>query len=188
MVLVGRQPDRAGLDAQRNVLADQRDVLAFGGEIGRAGQYSRIVAVGPKARGQHGRVAVIEFDVQRAALGANGNRLIQPTVLEAEIVEQSQCLAGEPAQLVMMAFSLQFADDNQRDDHFVLGEPSTGPWVRQQYGRVEHVGPGGGIGHVALLEPARPRTNLSADTAAPGPGPALSSRVDRYRPDSRACR
>ena len=51
-----------------------------------------------------------------------------------------------------MAFSLQLADDDQRDDHFVLGKPRTGPWVGQQHGRVENVGANGGIGHVALLE------------------------------------
>src|SRR3954451_9446092 len=126
--------------------------------------------------------------MQRPALGTDGDRLIEPAVLEPEIVEQTQRLAGEPTQLVMMAFSLQLADDDQRDDHFVLGEPRTGPGVGQQHGCIENVSPDGGIGHVALLEPARSRTNISADTAAPGPGPALSSRVDRYRPDSRACR
>ena len=62
------QADRTGLDAQRNVLAHQRDLLALGGEVGRAGQDPRIVAVGPEARGQHRRVAVVQFDVQRTAL------------------------------------------------------------------------------------------------------------------------
>ena len=82
VILVGGQTDRAGLDAQRNVLAHQRDSLALGGEIGRTRQDSRVVGIGPEARGQHRRVAVVQLDMQRPALGADGNRLIEPAVLE----------------------------------------------------------------------------------------------------------
>ena len=130
--------------------------------------------LGPEARGQHRRVAVVQLDMQRAALRPNGNRLIQPSVLEPQIVEHPQCLPGEPAQLMMMPLGFQFADDHQRDHDFVLGKPRGRPRIGQQHGGVEHIGPDGRISHVALLEPARPRTNLSADTAVPGPGPVLS--------------
>ena len=120
-------------------------------------------------------IAVVQLDVQRTALRPNGNRLIQPAVLEPQIVEQPQRLPGEPAQLVVVALGLQLADDHQRDHHFVLGEPGARPGIGQQHGGVEHIGPDGRISHVALLErAARPRTNFSADTAVPGPGPVLS--------------
>src|SRR5258708_37654949 len=96
-------------------------------------------------------------------------------MLEPQIVEQSQRLSGEPAQLTVAAFSLQFADHHQRDHHLVFGEPTTCPRVGQQHGSVDHVGPD--FGHVALLErdePARLRASMSAGTATPGPGPVLA--------------
>jgi hypothetical protein len=76
VVLVRSQADCTRLDPQRNVLADQRHLLALGREVGRAGQDPRVVGVGPEAEGQHRRVAVIQLDLQRTALRANGNRLI----------------------------------------------------------------------------------------------------------------
>jgi hypothetical protein len=76
VVLVGGKPDRARLDPQRNVLADQRDSLALCGEIRGARQDARVIGLGAEPRRQHRRVAVIELDVQRTALRANGNRLI----------------------------------------------------------------------------------------------------------------
>ncbi len=174
VVLVGGQAHRGGLHPQRNVLAHQRDSPAFGGEVSCATQDPGVVAVGAETGGQHRRVGVVELDVQRAALRPNGNRLIEAPVLEPEVVEQAQRLAGEPAQLVMVPFGLEFADHHQRNHHFVFGEPAAGPGIGQQYGRVEHVSPD--FGHVALLErgkPARTRTGVSAGTAAPGPGPVL---------------
>ena len=154
MILVGGQADRAGLHAQRNVLADQRDSFALRGEVGRAGQDPRIVGLGPEASGQYRGVAVVQLDVQRAALRANGNRLIQPAVFEPQIVEQPQGLPRKPAKLVMMPLGFQFADDHQRDHDFVFSKPRTGPGIGQQHGGVEHVGPEGILGHVALLEAA----------------------------------
>ncbi len=67
--------------------------------------------------------------MQRTALCPNGNRLIQPSVLQPEVVEKTQRLTGEPAQFMVMAFSLQFADHHQRDHYLVLGEPVTRPGV-----------------------------------------------------------
>ena len=76
VVLIGGQADRAGLDAQRDVLADQGHPLALSGEVGRAGQDSRVIGVGAETGGQHSRITVVELDMQRPALCANGNRLI----------------------------------------------------------------------------------------------------------------
>jgi len=55
---------------------------------------------------------VIQLDLQRTALRANGIADLA-VVFQSQIVEHPQRLAGEPAQLVMMAFGLQFADDYQ---------------------------------------------------------------------------
>ena len=88
---------------------------------------------------------MVKLDVQRSAQCANGNGLIEPAVLESQVVEEAKRLSGEPAQLVMVAFGLQFADDHQRHDHFVFGEPRTRPRVREQDGGVEHVRPGGRV-------------------------------------------
>ena len=41
-----------------------------------------VVTVGAKTRRQHGGIGVVQFDVKRTALCPNGNRLIQPSVLE----------------------------------------------------------------------------------------------------------
>jgi hypothetical protein len=156
VVFVGSQTDRACLDPQRNVLADQRDVLALGREVGRAGEDARVVGLGPEAQRQHRRVAVIQFNLERTALRANRNRLIQPSVVQPQIVEHPQRLPGEPAQLVVMAFGLQLTDDYQRNDDFMLGESGAGPGVGQQHGGVEHISPNGRISHVALLGPRGP--------------------------------
>ena len=88
---------------------------------------------------------MVKLDVQRSAQCANGNGLIEPAVLESQVVEEAKRLPGEPAQLVMVAFGLQFTDDDQWHDHLVFGEPRTRPRVREQDRGVEHVRPGGRV-------------------------------------------
>src|SRR6202044_438272 len=78
VVLVGEQAHRARFDAQRNVLADQRDSLALGGKVGGTAQDARVVGVGAEPGRQHAGVAVVELDVQRAALCPARNGLNQP--------------------------------------------------------------------------------------------------------------
>ena len=178
VVLVGGQAHRGGLDPKRNVLADQSDPPALGGKVGGAAQDPGIIAVGPEAGRQHRRVRVVELDVERTALCPNGNRPIQPSVLEPKIVEQAQRLSGEPTQLVVMAFGLQFADHHQRNHHLVFGEPAACPGVGQQHGGIEHVSPG--IGHEALLGLTReaPHRHVGGSRSTrTGAGPALTTRV-----------
>ena len=67
--------------------------------------------------------------MQRSTFCPNGNRLIEPTVFQTQIVEHPQRLAGEPAELVVMAFRLEFADHHQRNHDLVLGEPRDGPGI-----------------------------------------------------------
>ncbi len=189
VVLVGGQAHRGSLHPEGNVLADQRNSLAFGGEVGGAAQNPGVVAVGAKASGQHGRVGVVQFDVKRAALCPNGNRLIQPSVLEPKIIEQAQGLTGEPPQFVVVAFGLQFADHHQRHHHLVFGEPTARPRIGQQHGGVEHIGPD--IGHEALLERVSPRGPAQACRREPqhqDRGRSCPCSDGRCRPGSKACR
>ena len=90
---------------------------------------------------------MVELDVQRTALRTNGYRLIQPAVLQAEVVEEPQRLAGEPAELVVVALGLQLADHHQRNDDFVLGEPGKRPRIGEKYGGVENIRPRVRFGH-----------------------------------------
>ncbi len=173
VVFVGGEPDRARLHPQRNVLADQRDSLALGGEVGRARQDPRVVGVGPEACGQNRGVAVVQLDMQCAARVADRNRRVQPPVLDAQVIERPQRRTGEPPQLGMVPLALQLGDHHQRQDDLVLLEPGQRPRVGKENRGVEHVGPDGRFSHVSLLKPARPRANLSADIAKPGPGPVL---------------
>jgi hypothetical protein len=55
---------------------------------------------------------VIELDLERSALRANGNRLIEASMFESQIVEHPQRLPREPAQLVVVPLGLQLADDH----------------------------------------------------------------------------
>ena len=82
VVFVGRQADRSGFDAKRNVLAHQCDELALGGEVGSAGQNPRVIGIGAETGGQYRRVAVVEFDVQRATLIADREGLIEAAVFQ----------------------------------------------------------------------------------------------------------
>ena len=132
MIFVGGEADRAGLDPQRNVLAHQRHSLAFGREVGGTSQNPGIVGSRAETAREDFGIGVIELDVQRPAFCPNGNRLIQSTVLKTEIIEQPQRLAGEPAQLMMMPFGFEFADDDQRNDHLVFSEPRTRPRIGKQ--------------------------------------------------------
>ena len=50
-------------------------------------------------------------------------------MIEAKVVEQPQRLAGEPAEFVVVALGLQFADHHQRNDHLMFGEPRTRPRI-----------------------------------------------------------
>ena len=186
-VFVGGQADRAGLDAQRNILAHQRDSLAFGSEVGRTGQDAGVVGIGTEPGGQHLRVAVVELDMQRAALGPHGNGLIQPAVFESQIVEHAQRLAREPAEFVMVAFGLQLADHHQRNDDFVLGEPVARPRIGQQNRCIEHIGPdvreadGESVTGRSSTN-AAPRRNFSGRSGIrTGAGPAVIATGDTAR-------
>ena len=83
---------------------------------------------------------MIELHLERAVVGADRNRLIQPSVLDPQIVEHPKRLAGKPSQLVVVAFALQLPDDHQGQHHLVLRETRDGPRIREQNRGVEYVG------------------------------------------------
>ncbi|WP_309232794.1 hypothetical protein [Blastococcus sp. TML/C7B] len=67
-------------------------------------------------------VAVVELDVQRAARIPHRHRGVEPPVPHAEVVEHAQRLAGEPAQLRVVALVLQLTDDHEREHHVGVPE------------------------------------------------------------------
>jgi hypothetical protein len=138
-VLVGVQSDRGGLDPQRHVLGDEADVAALGPQVQRNHHDPAVVAVVPEPGRQHRRVAVVELDVQRAADLPDWNGSVQPAVRHPQVVEHAEGLAGEPAQLGVVALVLQLTDDDEREDHVGVAEARQCARVRKQDGGVEHI-------------------------------------------------
>ena len=56
---------------------------------------------------------MVELHLQGAAVGADGQRLVEPAVLHTQVVEHAQSFAGEPAELVVVPFRLQLTDHDQ---------------------------------------------------------------------------
>jgi hypothetical protein len=159
-VLIGREAHGGGLDPQGHVLGHQHHLAALIGQVQRHGQDAGIVALDPEAGRQQRQVRVVELDVQGAALVAHRHRRVQPAVLDPQVVEGAQGLAGEPAQLGVVTLAFQLADDHQRQDDVVLAEAGERPWIRQQHRGIQDEGldsrfGGGGrgarVGHKGLL-------------------------------------
>jgi hypothetical protein len=83
-------------------------------------------------------VGVVEFDAQGAAL-TDRNGEVEAPVLDAQLVEVTQCLACEVADLGVVPLAFEFGDHDDRDDDVVLGEAEEGPRVAQQHRGVQHV-------------------------------------------------
>ncbi len=140
VVLVGGQPHRTGLHAQRNVLGHQHRVVALRPEVQGTGQDAVIVGVIAKTRRQHRRVRVIQLDLQGAAVFVGGHRQVQAFVPVAQILQLAQRRAGEPTQFGVVPLGLQLVDHHQRQHNGVLGEFPQRMRVGQQHRRVQHVG------------------------------------------------
>ncbi len=117
----------------------------------RHGQDPGVVGVGPEADRQHRLVGVVQLHPQRAALVVDGQRLVQPAVLDPQVVQDPQRVAGEPAELGVVPLALQLGDHHQRQDHLVLGETQDRPRVGQQHRGVDHIGTYGPRGRCGLL-------------------------------------
>ena len=144
-VLVGGQAHRRGLDAQRHVLADQRDVLALGGQRPGHGQDPAVPGVVAEPRREHRGIGVVQLDPQGTARVVDRYRLVQPAVGDPQVVEQAQALAGEVAQFRVVALAFELGDHHQREDHLVLGETQERGRVGEENGGVEDEGADGGL-------------------------------------------
>ncbi|OPZ53667.1 MAG: hypothetical protein BWY91_01874 [bacterium ADurb.BinA028] len=139
-ILLRVQSHRRGLDPHRQVLADDGDVVAVGGEVLGHREDPGVVVAQPKSRGQDVRVRVVELDAHRAAEVADRQGAIQPTVRHPQVIEHPQRRPGEVAQLRVVAFGLQLGDDDDREHHLVFGEPRYRSRIGQQDRRVQNVG------------------------------------------------
>ncbi len=63
--------------------------------------------------GRTARVRVVQLDPESAAL-ADGDREVEPPVLDAQLVEVTQRLAGEVADLGVVPLPLQLGDRPRR--------------------------------------------------------------------------
>ena len=65
---------------------------------------------------------MVELDPQRAARVVDRQGPEQRVVLDPEVLERTQRLAGRPAQLGVVALRLQLGQHHEGDDHLVLLE------------------------------------------------------------------
>src|SRR6516165_7352775 len=173
-VLLGGQPDGGGLDPQRQVLAHQHDVLALGGQAAGHRQDPRVVVPEPEPGREHRGVGMVELDLDRAAEHADRQLRVQPAVLDAQVIEVAQGLAGEVAEFGMVTLGFQLGDDDDRQDYPVLIEASDGGRVGEQDAGVEYIRTATfGFDHADSLD-ARYEPGAGQDTdVSDGPGLAL---------------
>ena len=147
-VLLGLQPDRRRLHAERQILRHQHHVRAFGPVVQRDGQDAGVVVAEPEAGREHRGIAVVELDPERAAVGVHRDGGVQSAVLDAQVVEQAQRRPGEVAEFGVCPLALQLGDHHHGEHDLVLGEPERSVRVAQQHRGVDDVDLGGG----ALVE------------------------------------
>jgi hypothetical protein len=166
----------AALTRQRQVLGHQHDVEPVGRQVG-GHREDPAVTVRPAHPGrQDGGVDVVELDPQRAL--RDRDRVVQPAVLDAQVVQHPQRLTGEPAELGVVPLALELADHDQREHHLVLGEARDRAGVGQQDGGVEHEGRHGSSRRAWLLRPGPGHRGR-----APAPSNAAARTGPPERPD-----
>ncbi|CPU66916.1 Uncharacterised protein [Mycobacteroides abscessus] len=111
--------------------------MALGREVRGDGEDPGVVVPQPEPGRQHARVGVVELHAQRPADVADGDRGVEPAVLDPQVVEHAQRAAREVPELGVVALRFQLGDDDDREDHVVLGEPPDGARVAQQDRRVD---------------------------------------------------
>ena len=159
-VLLRGQADGGRLDPQREILADEDHVVAFGSEAARDRQYPCVVVTEPEAGWQHLRVGMVQLDPDGPAEVADREVVVQAPVRDPEIVQVPQGLAGEETKFGVVAFGLQFGDDHDGQDHAVLGEPADGRRVGEQDAGVQDISTPPGAGLAGAV-------GIGAGTAAP---------------------
>jgi hypothetical protein len=96
--------------------------VTVGSEIAGNCQNAGVVVTEPEARRQDIRIGVVELDVERTARVANRNGRIEPTLHDAEIVEEPQRRTGEISEFGVVALGLELRDHNDGNHNFVLVE------------------------------------------------------------------
>jgi hypothetical protein len=145
-VLLGVEADGRGLDPQREVLGDQRHPVALVGQVAGHGEDPGVVVAQPEARRQRGGVGVVELDAQRAALGADRDRLVETAVDDAQVVQRPQGRACEEPELGVVALALELGDHHHREHDLVLGEAGQRAGIGEQDAGVQDVGPSVTVG------------------------------------------
>jgi hypothetical protein len=84
---------------------------------------------------------VIQLYPDAAAVVSDRQIGIEPPVLDAQVIEVTQGLAGKIAKLRVMALGLELGNHHHRQDDPVLGEPADGGRVGQQDAGVQDVRP-----------------------------------------------
>jgi hypothetical protein len=82
---------------------------------------------------------MVELHPDRAAERADRQFVVQPAVLDAQVVEVTQGLTGEVAEFGMVPLGFQLGDDDDRQDYLVLIEASDGGRIGEQDAGVEYV-------------------------------------------------
>ena len=118
------RPTAAAFTRSGRSLLTRTTLLALGSQAARDGQDPGVVVTQPEPGGQHRRVGVVQLDPDAAAGVADRKVGVQAAVLDPQVIEVAQRLPGEVAKLWMMALGLKLGDDNDRQDHAVLGEPA----------------------------------------------------------------
>src|SRR6185437_7447992 len=157
-------------DPQRHVLADEDHVVALVGEAAGYGEDAGVVVPEPEAGRQDCRVDVVELYPEGPAERPYGQLGGQAPVLDPQVVQVPQRLAGEVPQLGMVTLGFQLGDDHDREDHVMLVESRDGRWVREQDARVEDVGVTvHRVGHANSPGRMARGQRRGSDTPAPGP-------------------
>ena len=116
------------------------DLVTVRRQVAGDRQDAGVVVTDAEPRWQHLRIGVVQLHPHDAARVSDRQRLVETTVLDAQVVEDPQRRPGEVAQLGVGALRLELADDHHRYDHLVLVEPEQRVRVGQQDRGVEDVG------------------------------------------------
>ena len=83
---------------------------------------------------------MVQLDPQGPAHVTHRHRLVQPAVLDPQVVEQPQRLPGEVPELRMGTLALELGDDHDRHHHLVLLEAQQRERIGEQHAGVEDEG------------------------------------------------
>jgi hypothetical protein len=104
---------------------------------------------------------MVQLDPDRSAGITYGKWFVESAVADPKVIEQSQGLAREIAELRVGAFGLELGDNDDGEDDIVLVESGDGPRIGEQDTRVEDVGP------AVTCRPLAGRRRWSHSTAFP---------------------